>query len=536
MIKIGIFNHFGIDDGYFDYDYNYEYKEYDKVKYMRGGREYLRPYGWYRFGLKIRGKYDNGDDKWLGDNNSEGEWVNAYHGTKIRNVNSILKVGLRPGTRNQYGIGIYCSPKIKTATEYADSFEYEGNYYQVVIQVRVKPDKIVECKSKGGNEDYWYIEKSENIRNFGLLMKTVEKKFTTTSTTKPKPKPSLQQLLLQPLAQQQHAETKPSYTTKPTTLSSTTKQTLTTTTTSKVPQPSTICRKIVLPAISQRKLSNVYSSSQLHHQKQNYKQPLPKLPQQSQSSTPLPPLHPQQQSKASQPPLPPPLKPQQNIPPPPPPQLSQSSPPLPPPQQQLQSKLKLSQPLPPQQQLQPKLSQSFQSYPPPPLPVQPSQPLSPYSKTKKVDKYVSCCCLNMPKTPTYYIDCIISSLTFIVLVVFIVFLSMKFVNYLDYKSSLLQKYAIIAMFSCLSISLEIIEVFINCFKLKSLNYVGYRLYSTFISIYYVLISVYTAISDLSLPFHCFIIIAIFHLFGSCCMKVERDNDDDAVFTTKVEYM
>lgn len=91
----------------------------------------------------------------------------VFHGTKIENVKNILKEELKSGNRNVYGKGIYCAPKV----------EYDGYMYQVVIQVRARREKIIECKYKGGNENYWYIEDSKDIRNFGVLIKRKEKQI-----------------------------------------------------------------------------------------------------------------------------------------------------------------------------------------------------------------------------------------------------------------------------------------------------------------------------------------------------------------------
>lgn len=46
------------------YDYDYSNMSDDGTEYMRGDRHYYRPYGWKRFALKVRGKYE--DDTWLG--------------------------------------------------------------------------------------------------------------------------------------------------------------------------------------------------------------------------------------------------------------------------------------------------------------------------------------------------------------------------------------------------------------------------------------------------------------------------------------
>ena len=39
----------------------------------RGGKDYDSPQGWNGIGLKVKGKYDNGDDTWIGMNNSPQE-------------------------------------------------------------------------------------------------------------------------------------------------------------------------------------------------------------------------------------------------------------------------------------------------------------------------------------------------------------------------------------------------------------------------------------------------------------------------------
>ena len=47
---------------------------------QRAGINYDPPLGWTGIGLKVKGKYDNGDDTWIGMNNVKGEWCVAYHG------------------------------------------------------------------------------------------------------------------------------------------------------------------------------------------------------------------------------------------------------------------------------------------------------------------------------------------------------------------------------------------------------------------------------------------------------------------------
>ena len=61
----------------------------------RGGMPYDAPIGWIGHGLRVSGKYDNGSDKWLGMDNSEGEWCVAYHGTNIQFAKAILEYTIR---------------------------------------------------------------------------------------------------------------------------------------------------------------------------------------------------------------------------------------------------------------------------------------------------------------------------------------------------------------------------------------------------------------------------------------------------------
>ena len=77
------------------FDYDFTKRQSDKT-YMRGKFEYHRPYGWYRYGLNVIGKYD--DDKWLGPDGirtdtSPDEWPVSYHGTKMENAKNIAKEG-----------------------------------------------------------------------------------------------------------------------------------------------------------------------------------------------------------------------------------------------------------------------------------------------------------------------------------------------------------------------------------------------------------------------------------------------------------
>ena len=100
--------------------------------------------------------------------NIPGEWCVAYHGVGIgQSSNEVKKItrliykgGFKPGRRQAHrncndqfhpgkkvGIGVYCTPKIKTAEDYAGISEVNGKYYKTVLMVRVNPNVIRHCDS-----------------------------------------------------------------------------------------------------------------------------------------------------------------------------------------------------------------------------------------------------------------------------------------------------------------------------------------------------------------------------------------------------
>jgi len=177
-LKGGGWTEYHLPDDLFDPKFDFDFTNVKDTgkKFMRGGLEYKRPCGWKRYALKVDNKYEN--TKWLGSNgysNNNTEWAVSYHGTKIYCAEPIIKEGLKPGNRNSYGIGIYCTPNIYTAEKYAEIFTNPNTNrrYKIVFQNRVKPSSIIECKLKGGPDDYWYIENTEDIRPYSICIKEI---------------------------------------------------------------------------------------------------------------------------------------------------------------------------------------------------------------------------------------------------------------------------------------------------------------------------------------------------------------------------
>ena len=168
----------------FDFDYNYDFtKEKDDWKtYTRGGFEYKRPYGWKRFALKVKGKYE--DDIWLGPDGirtaqAPGEWPVSYHGTSVSCAKQILETGFKPGPRAVWGKGIYTSPSLEMVEKrYAQEFTHNGKTFKLVLQNRVNPDhlQVIPTSKTSVEADYWFFpERNQpekvDVRPYGVLIR-----------------------------------------------------------------------------------------------------------------------------------------------------------------------------------------------------------------------------------------------------------------------------------------------------------------------------------------------------------------------------
>nr|CAG8478099.1 6958_t:CDS:1 [Entrophospora candida] len=155
-----------------EYDYDFTNINDNGIKHKRGGVSYQRPCGWKRYALKVTGKYDNGDDKWLGT--GEDSWPVTYHGTANHNANSIAADGylLSKGKRFAFGHGIYSTPDVAVAELYAPEFVFEGEKYIMIIQNRVNPKNLEKIgTSTTGVGDYWISKSGEDVRPYGICIK-----------------------------------------------------------------------------------------------------------------------------------------------------------------------------------------------------------------------------------------------------------------------------------------------------------------------------------------------------------------------------
>jgi len=156
----------------------------------RGNRNYESPVGWIGIGLNVMGKYDYGNDNWLGNNNINGEWNVAYHAVgygqssdTIKNIiGYIFKCCFKPAkyqmnancddinhSGKKVGNGVYVTPSIKTAEAYAGKLEINGIEYKTVLMVRVKPEAVRECNC---HNSFWVVNGTcDEIRLYRILFK-----------------------------------------------------------------------------------------------------------------------------------------------------------------------------------------------------------------------------------------------------------------------------------------------------------------------------------------------------------------------------
>jgi hypothetical protein len=153
------------------------------VKFCRGGSIYIRPCGWQRYALKVKGKYP--DDIWLNGktprddqfSSAEEEWTVSYHGTSYHNGLSIAEEGfkLSQGTRFLYGKGIYSTPDIEVASLYAEEATVNGKIYKVVMQNRVNPKNVKKVgKDVTDVGEYWISPNDDDIRPYGFCVREID--------------------------------------------------------------------------------------------------------------------------------------------------------------------------------------------------------------------------------------------------------------------------------------------------------------------------------------------------------------------------
>ncbi|GES74417.1 ubiquitin-related domain-containing protein [Rhizophagus clarus] len=125
------------------YDYDFTNLRDNGTTFIRGMELYKRPYGWERIAVNVS-RYGH-DRTWLGSvGDSPHEWPVSYHGTRREFIESIINEGylVSRGVNFAFGRGIYSSPYIEIAEQYAPEFENNNIRYKAVFQNRVNPEGL----------------------------------------------------------------------------------------------------------------------------------------------------------------------------------------------------------------------------------------------------------------------------------------------------------------------------------------------------------------------------------------------------------
>ena len=170
-----------------------QYNNYDRWApkgEKRGGEPYDSPLTWRGFGLKVLGKYDNGNNTWIGMQNKPGEFPVAYHGIGCNSNNPfpiagrIVNEGFMIGKRQFYfdspdirhpgrkcGFGAYFTPNIEEAGSYAGTGNFNGKNYKIVFMCRVRKENIRE-PNRNNQPKYWILDGTKNeVRPYRILIK-----------------------------------------------------------------------------------------------------------------------------------------------------------------------------------------------------------------------------------------------------------------------------------------------------------------------------------------------------------------------------
>ncbi|XP_022788065.1 uncharacterized protein LOC111327991 [Stylophora pistillata] len=138
------------------YDFYFSDVKDDGKKYMRGGHQYHRPYGWKKIAIKVRAV--------------------SYHGTQVSKARKIVKEDLKPGPRAKFGPGVYSSPSLEMVEKmYSRPFQFEGKNFKIAFQNRVNSRRvqIIPATQTEVGADYWLTQK-DDIRPYGVLIKEIK--------------------------------------------------------------------------------------------------------------------------------------------------------------------------------------------------------------------------------------------------------------------------------------------------------------------------------------------------------------------------
>ena len=158
----------------------------------RGGEEYLSPSSWTAFGINVLGKYDFGNNKWLGNTNVPGEFAVAYYGINnithnnlnmIQNIMSLMgnlesgktfvnvNNSRKSGEKCKSGAYFYRNPNY--AENSSETINIGGFEYKIMFMCRVNPSKI---RQPENFQDCWILNPTpDEVRPYKILIKKIPK-------------------------------------------------------------------------------------------------------------------------------------------------------------------------------------------------------------------------------------------------------------------------------------------------------------------------------------------------------------------------
>ena len=141
------------------HDFDFTNVDDSGSSFVRGGRPYRRPVTYQRLAIRVE---HFGDNAWIGCANKPGEWAVSYHGT---NGSAAARLS------GQHGGGVYTTPDVATAEQFAEQFTVGGARYKVLLQNRINPATLREVDTALGK--FFVSPGADDLRPYGLLLKRV---------------------------------------------------------------------------------------------------------------------------------------------------------------------------------------------------------------------------------------------------------------------------------------------------------------------------------------------------------------------------
>ena len=154
----------------------------------RGWEEYIQPLNWTAYGINISGKFDFGNDDWLGNKNKLGEFAVAYYGinnlinnSSKNNIKSLMgnnqtgktfvkiKNIRKPGSNCKSGAYFFKNPEF--AENSSEIIKIGGFEYKIMFMCRVNPSKIMQPENF---KDCWILSPTpDEVRPYKILIKKI---------------------------------------------------------------------------------------------------------------------------------------------------------------------------------------------------------------------------------------------------------------------------------------------------------------------------------------------------------------------------